>query len=384
MGKKVSEIPVRVAVKDVEVDANLDSNLGEVLLVTPYLGFGDLLYHTPLIRMLSNTYDGGVDVWCLNPEPLQNNPYIKNLFTMEGKESPNPWDFYFDNVFHMSMDHNQKYEDLRMTNIHMVDYVTLGTLNLILRDHEKYLTLNWSHEDEHKVRSLLENENVITNESEDSNLVIVNPSITWPSRTLPLDYYKELIARIQDNGDKVVLVGKEINPSGFLPDMYDSDEEKKLKRDETKTMYPAENFPGTINLIDKLSLMECAALYSMAKLAINTENGNLVISGTNAKCWNVYIPTLTAPEFRVPFRCGSQDHKTVVVKNANNYYPSSDYKLKRGHYDTITVPVELPTIDLIYDGYLQANQLFKVQCFLEKDEPVIVKKDGSYYYSGRN
>ena len=343
---------------------NIDHALGEVLLITPYLGFGDLLYHTPLIRMLSKIYNG-LDVWCLNPEPLYGNPDIKNLCQMNASTVPNPWDFYFDNIYHMSLEHNTIYDDLRMTNCHMVDYVTLGTLDLVLRDQEKHLTLAWSPQDENKVKGLLEKENVITNESAASNLVVVNPSITWPSRTLPLAYYKELIAKIQANGDKVVLVGKEINPSGFLPEIYDSAEEKKLKLNETKTMYPSENFPGAIDLVNKLTLRECAALYSLAKIAINTENGNLVISGTNDFCWNVYIPTLTAPEYRLPYRCSSQKYKTLVIENEKDYYPSSDYSLKRGGYDTITAPVVLPSVEKIYEGYSQANQLFKVSRFLE-------------------
>lgn len=322
---------------------------GECLVYTQYIGFGDILYHTPLLRMLDSIYDG-VDVWCFNPEPLLNNPHVRNLYQKQGDYAPNPMDFYFHSVFYISKDYNQYYEDLYIHNFHSVDFFTTGTVHLQLRPHEKELELNWTKKDENVVFGLLKNHSEIKY-AWLNNLVVVNPSIGWPSRTLSLEFYKEIIARIQENGDVVILVGKEIHPTDVVPDQHKDMEE--LKKYEVKGMYPSSEFPGAIDLVNKLTLHECAYLYSIAKLAVNSENGNMVISTCNNSCWNLYIPTLTAPEYRLPFRRGRQDYRTLVIGNSKNYYPGSDYANLRKGQRLYDAPAIFPTVDEVYQGYLE-------------------------------
>jgi len=104
-------------------------------------------------------------------------------------------------------------------------------------------------------------------------------------------------------------------------------------------------------------MKQLAALYSKAAMAINTENGNMVISCTNDSCWNLYIPSLTAPEFRLPFRKGSQFYKTTIVPNTDDYYPTYNRKLFKKILsgdpvmDLETAEVLWPTVDEIYKSY---------------------------------
>jgi len=308
------------------------------LIISGFVSYGDILYSTPLIHYIKHRMKSKeLHVWSCNPEPLINNPDIDELWELDKKIPPIPHKF-FDRVYQLRNDGPTVHG---MSRFHTTDFFSLNTLGIILRKKDKGLIFKWSVQDRKKVEDLLKSYRVPLD-----NFVVVCPTTSWPSRTLPLEYYKEIIARIQKKGDRVVLVGKEIDPIAHFdsPHLVDSN---------TKGVYSANNFPGAVNLINRLSFHEMGALYSMAKIAINTENGNMVVSGTNGDCWNVYIASCTAPEFRIPFRDGSQRYKTVVVQNEDNWFPQ-DTTEKQG--DLINAQVKLPSVDKIYEGYLKARR----------------------------
>jgi len=323
-------------------------DFGEALLIVPYLGYGDILYHTPLIRILSAIYKG-LDVWTFNTEPLIGNPYIKNLWHITSDKAPlDPWDFYFEKIF-MTGVNNQRLQEYYPSNFYTPEYLTAATIHSLLTDNEKHLTLNWK-----ETAYFKEIANEINSLRNGELVVAINPSIGWPSRTLPYEYYKEIIKWITGAGDLVVLVGKEISPSNLAKGI-----QKEVKTNEQKSLYPTEKLLGdrVLDLTNKLTLEECAAVYSICDIALNTENGNMVISGCNENCWNLYIPTLTAPEFRIPWRKGSQGYRTYVIHNDQKYYPGSDYKQLRGGYDYIKAKSLLPSIEQIWKGYLNVRHL---------------------------
>jgi len=316
---------------------------GEALLYTPFCGYGDLLYHTPLIRVLDKIFKG-VDVWTFNPEPFKHNPHIKNLMKINSEHDPEPWDFYGENVFHLSPARNPTCRHLYQANNHMVDYLTNSAMGLSLRSNEKNLVLQWSDATRSKVWALL-----IQHGIADDPFVVVNPVHGWPSRTLPLDFYQEIIQKFQDDGLKVVLVGKDVDPTDFVPD--DNTVEDVIDR-EVKGLYPSHVFPDVIDLTNKLSFHECCCLYSYAAVALNTENGNMVMSSTNNHCWNLYIPSLTAPEFRLPHRFGDMNYRSTVVGNGGNYYPGSDYVTLRGEIDFVNSEVVFPSVNEVWHQYV--------------------------------
>ena len=114
--------------------------------------------------------------------------------------------------------------------------------------------------------------------------------------------------------------------------------------DMDKTLYPAHHFADTICLYNQLSFAQLCALYSISPIAINTENGHNPISCTNDFCWNIYIPSLTAPEFRLPHRRGSQRYRSAVVANAEDYYPASVYGYT-GVNSYLKMPVLIPPLE---------------------------------------
>ncbi len=89
--------------------------VSEALILNTLIGFGDCLYMTPLIKMLSEIYDG-IDIWCFNEEPFLGNPHVRNIFKISNSELPTPWDFYFDNIYKVpivNLDKETKQEHLR-------------------------------------------------------------------------------------------------------------------------------------------------------------------------------------------------------------------------------------------------------------------------------
>ncbi len=295
--------------------------LEPALLITTFEGYGDLVYHTPTIRILSKIYPH-LDVWCKRPEPFLHNPYIKKLSIFD-KAWPDSTAPYGNRIFHVSVDSLATFPHC---NMHTIDLVSIKALRCILRNEEKTLQTFWTPQDQTKVECLL------TQHKIQKKFVVISPSITWASRTLPLAFYQQIIQQIQKEGYQVILVGKEI----FYSSGVDTD----------KTLYPAHLFPQTICLYNQLSFSELCYLYSLTPIAINTENGNHPISCTNDHCWNLYIPTLTAPEYRLPFRHGSQTYKTAIATNDENYYPASVYG-DTGTTSYVTMPVRLPSVERV-------------------------------------
>ena len=301
-------------------------DLAPALFITTFEGYGDLLYHTPTIRILSKIYPN-LDVWCKRAEPFLNNPHIRQLTLFE-QELPFVSDRYESRVFRVSVDSLIRFPHC---NIHTVDLVSIKALRCTLRDKEKTLEAYWTLDDLQHVQELLARHPMAAqNKIKEGKFVVLSPAITWASRTLPLSFYQEFIAEVQKLGYGAVLVGKNVT---YTPGL-----------DIDKTLYPEDGFPGAISLYNQLTFAQLCALYSIAPIAINTENGNNPISCTNDFCWNLYIPTLTAPEYRLPYRQGSQRYRTAIAANEEDYYPASVY----GHTGVnlyTEMPVVLPTVE---------------------------------------
>lgn len=301
------------------------------LLVTTFEGYGDLIYHTPTLRILSKIYPN-LDVWCKRPEPFLHNPHIKNLSIFD-KTWPHSTEKYGNRIFHVSVDSLVTFPHC---NIHTVDLVSIKALRCVLRDEEKTLEAYWTAQDLERVEMLLAKHQI-----NKKKFIAISPSITWASRTLPLAFYQKIIEGVQKEGWQVVLVGKEI----FYSSGVDTD----------KTLYPESYFPGAICLYNQLSFAELCCLYSLTPIAINTENGNHPISCTNDFCWNLYIPTLTAPEYRLPYRRGSQGYRTILATNEENYYPASVYG-DTGTSSYTNMPIRLPTIERVLSAFRAIEQ----------------------------
>lgn len=288
------------------------------LLITRFEGFGDLVFHTPTIRVLSSLFRR-LDVWSVQTEPFLNSPRIHELRRIpSGIGMPDVPQGVYANV---SVCWDTK---TNHSGIHTIDMVSLNAIGHVLRPQAKDLEMFWTVADEKVAGSLLA--------GVAGPIIVVSPAVNWPSRTFPLDWWRDLVGKLARLGS-VVLVGKEIT--------YDSG------ADLPKGLWPPEEFPQALSLYNRLSLAQLACLYSMADVAINMETATNPISTCNDRCWNIYVPTLTPPEFRVPFRHGSQSWKTRVVGNPSDFYPATLYG-QLG--DPRFVEVERPAVNAVVEA----------------------------------
>lgn len=304
------------------------------LLIAPYGGIGDLVFHTPTIRVLSQMFRH-LDVTAKNPEPFLNSPRIREFLLVP--ESATTIEISPNKYKHIVSSYGVLLSDLVKdhSRIHTVDQVSLNALGTVLRNSEKDLEIFWTAEDEAIVQGILHQK--LTG-LKDGPLVVVSPAITWPSRTFPLPWWKTLIEKLQDFGAIIILSGKNI--------FYES------KVDIPKTLWPAIEFPGAVDLYGQLSLNQLAYLYSQVDVAINGETVTNPVSTCNPRCWNIYLPTLTAPEFRVPWREGRQDYKTIVVGNDQDYYPASAYwEMIEQNIAPMNAAVKFPSTDAVIEAY---------------------------------
>jgi hypothetical protein len=225
---------------------NLHTGLGEFIIITPFIGFGDLLYHTPVLRIMSRIYKG-VDIWCFNTEPFLNNPHVNKLFKIDSDTvNTVPHEFYFDFISEVSADKNVFIKNLYPSNVYSPEYFSLSIIHSSLPDSEKHLTYNWTKKDE--VSAKVKARGALS--QRDKLIVAVNPALGWPSRTLPYEYYRILIDKILSLDDIVVLVGKDVSPKKFMPSQATKEVNPVFQKNETKSLYDFDDLVDHDNVVD--------------------------------------------------------------------------------------------------------------------------------------
>ncbi len=272
-----------------------------VLLMISCIGFGDVLYHTPLIRRLRRDF-AAVHVWCKNEEPLLNNPDISKLFRVRKAKLLSPVHFYFRNIITVPFLGPLKHE-----SVHTVDYVTLNALGLQLPVKERYLEFQAGETARKEVHRILSEHSLAP-----YGFVIITPASGWLSRTLPSAFYEELVNLLQQRGKKVVVLGRDINPVQIGADSA------QLVRSEQKGLVRGPWMSKCIDLSNRLSLHQAAALFELADYAVLGETGLMPLAGTT-HCPFVYLPQLVPPEMRLPWRRGILGYGVEVVERREPY-----------------------------------------------------------------
>lgn len=309
-----------------------------ILIKTAFVSFGDQLYQTPLVRYLRSQRKE-IHIWTANPEPWLGNPNVSGLYRymQDSTIVPLAIEFFHPrNIFELKAEPHINF-------MHSVDYHTMS-MRFTLPPKQKTLEFYWTTEDEERVDKLLEGR---------TDYVCINPTITWPSRTLPFSHYLELSERFLKEKTPVILTGKSLNLGDF------GAAAGHLKATEHKGVYPTDSFSKKcLNLVGKLSFAELGYLYSKAKVVVNTENGHHVLtSAVGDKPWNLYISSLMMPEYRLPFRHGSMYWKTVVIENPSGTYSgSTPIASTQPSFD---LPIYIPPVDEIWDGYLKIKKAIK-------------------------
>jgi len=270
----------------------------KISIILSCRGLGDILSSIPTIRYLSKIYNYNIPVFTHNPSIFKNFPYI-DVYNFED------YDKYKDKFNIISSFQIQD-------NIHpRVDIRQLHakSFNFELLPDEMHLEY-------YPKLPIWQNKIDLPD-----NYIVIHPAKTWPSRTWNPDRWQKLLNKLENNGIKTVIIGKDSSEIGTY-----------------NTEKPIFNIKGGINLVNKLNLDQTWDIINKSKMVITMDSGILHLAG----CTDTYILQLGSsinPKFRTPYRNGKQSYKFSYVMGECKLFCASDLKYNiKTHNDHRILP----------------------------------------------
>jgi len=165
---------------------------------------------------------------------------------------------------------------------HSVDYTAMALLKRTLPLSDRTIRL--------KVNGEVKNVQSILGTVDLENLILVHAGKHWQSKTLPTEYWQEIIDGLAEN-NKVCLIGKDEHLRG------------------TVDVKCPENALDLRNLLDLGSLI---ALISKAKILLSNDSAPVHIAGAFNN-WIVLLPTCKHPDHVLPYRNGTPYYKAKAL-----------------------------------------------------------------------
>lgn len=269
----------------------------KVLLdLTECKAFGDTLSSTATIRKLFQSYDRKIIVITDYPEVFHNNPYVEKTY------SPNSINFDFlenTHVIHRTFDVLGNKSERGVENKHSrMDIRQYHAISLGFMLTQDEMECEYYPSDFEPIEGLPE------------NYVLIHPVQNWPNRTWSSKNWMELTKKLNDMGISVVSVGKDSSETGF----FNIDK-------------PTFNFQigNGLNLINKTSMSQAWHVIQKSSCFVTMDTGLLHLAGTT-DAEILLLGSAINPEFRIPYRHGSQDYKIKYVLGGCNLHCASDMK----------------------------------------------------------
>jgi ADP-heptose:LPS heptosyltransferase len=140
--------------------------------------------------------------------------------------------------------------------------------------------------------------------------VLIHSVQNWNSRTWNVNNWKLLTKLLNEKGTSVISIGKnssELGGSNVDKPVFDFDIENGL------------------NLVNKTTLDETWSLIANSLCFITMDSGLLHLAGTT-DAQIIQLGSSINPEFRAPYRYGSQDYKYHYVRGGCGIHCASDVK----------------------------------------------------------
>lgn len=249
--------------------------------------FGDVLYSTPTLRYMSISHNQKMDLETNRPEIFINNPYVDRIYNPEKNE------FLPEDVISYNINgHNFGESQKQIRVMHTVDYWSTH-LGFILKSEDK--TLDFFPDP-------------MDMDLPNGNYVVINPSVTWECRTWSKENWENLVNLLSSFNIKVVVTGQKI--------IYGQNDIKSFFNLENKNII---DFTNRLNLSQLWHLVNnCLAVITMAA-------GLLPFAGTT-DAYIIELGSATHPEYRTPFRKGSQNYKHFFVPGKCGIHCQSEMK----------------------------------------------------------
>lgn len=260
-------------------------------------GLGDLICATPTIRKISEAY--GVKITILSPMPelFKMNPYVEASYKFS---SVDPDYFHKNYRVHNSFYNVGKKNDRGIEYKHnRIDIRQFHAIHLgfMLR----YDEMECFYRPTETIKPELIPE---------SRYIVIHPVSTWPTRTWPAVNWMLLTTKLNELGYKVVSIGKDSSEKGF----FNVDK-------------PVFNFdiPDGLNLMNKTTISDCWHIINNSDCFVTMDSGLLHLAGTT-KTNIIHLGSSLAPEFRMPYRNGSQHFRYSYVRGGCNLECGSNMK----------------------------------------------------------
>ena len=261
--------------------------------VTGCRALGDTICVTPLVKKISQTYNKKLSVISHHSEIFKNLPYVDKNFQYDSElfeTIKNDYDVY--STFDVSYKNNGVCNKHNVMDIRQLHAINLGFM--LTKDE---LSLDYVA-DEVNLPQLPE------------KYVLIHPVQNWESRTWSVKNWQILTQLLNEKGIYVVSIGKDSSELGG------SNVDK-----------PVFNFPIKLglNLMNKTSLDETWHLINNCSCFVTMDSGLLHLAGTT-DCEIIQLGSSINPEFRSPYRHGSQEYKYHYVRGGCGLHCASDMK----------------------------------------------------------
>ena len=252
---------------------------------------GDTLCSTPTLRKLFYSYNQKISVVTNHPDLFTNNPYIDSIFNELTDDIKNEYEVF--NSFNIEYHPNGVCYKHNVMDIRQFHAINLGFM--LTKDE---MGLDYIPNDYEPIYGLPE------------RYVLIHPVQNWNSRTWDPKKWQLLTKLLNEKGISVVSVGKDSSELGGS--------------NVNKPVFNFEIGLG-LNLMNKTSLSQTWHLINNSMCFITMDSGLLHLAGTT-DAEIIQLGSSINPEFRSPYRYGSQEYKYHYVRGGCGLNCASNMK----------------------------------------------------------
>jgi ADP-heptose:LPS heptosyltransferase len=257
---------------------------------------GDTLCSTPVLRKIYQAYNSKVVVVTKHPELFKHNPYVEKVYESNS--------INIDYINEHFITHNSFYENGQKNNRgvevkhNIMDIRQYHAIKLGFMLTKDEMELDYTPDEYIPIKNLPE------------KYVLIHPVQNWPSRTWDAVNWMTLTEKLNDKGISVVSIGKDSSETGFF-----------------NVNKPIFNFKikNGLNLMNQTTISQSWHLINKSICFITMDSGLLHLAGTT-DCEIIQLGSSINPEFRAPYRNGSQQYKYHYVGGTCPLMCASDMK----------------------------------------------------------
>lgn len=306
-------------IKQWEIDAP-EYEYKRNIVISVTAGMGDQLCSEPVIRYTQKLYPDA-NLFIVT--------HFKRLF--EHLDLPiydyDEWKGIKDAIITMYSCPDEQQAEHKFSHVlfHPTDFSSMSMIRRTLPNEDKQIKLKLEASDVAYVFNLLKNRDP------KKPIVLVHAGRWWPSKTLPIEWWQEIVDKLSEKLT-VVLIGKTI--------------------DEKQGYQPLKCPENGYDLRDLTTLGELFAVISLSKCLVTNDSSPLHIAGAFDN-WIVTVPTCKHPDHILPFRNGSQSYKT---KTLYKKLLLDDLEIRHTEFRTDTIDI-IPKDKTLWDYIPEVDDL---------------------------